>query len=82
MVPPREEIKLGGSKFVVKQDICMYEPELVRYLKHYDHIPHALGKIKQYAASWLSAISRCIHFSDPLRRVVSRDPYPTVGQSV
>ena len=29
------------------------------------------------AVSWLSAISRCFHFSDPLRRVVSRDPCPT-----
>ena len=43
MVPPREEIKLaGGSKFDVWQVICMYEPELVRYLKHNDHIPHAM----------------------------------------
>ena len=48
MVPLREEIKLGGgSKSVVKQVICMYEPELVCYLKHNDHIPHAMGEIKQ-----------------------------------
>ena len=43
MVPPREEIKLGGgSKSGVKQAICMYESELVRYLQHNDHIPHAM----------------------------------------
>ncbi len=48
MVPPREEIKLSGrSTVVVKQVICKYESELVRYLKHNDHIPHAMRKIKE-----------------------------------